>query len=288
MTLLQVEQLRKVYPDGTVGLKGINFELKAGEFVAVIGPSGAGKSTLLRCLNRMVEATSGTIMLEQRNITKAKGKQLRGVRRQMGMIFQGYNLVLRSTVLKNVLNGRLGYMNSLRGAFALFNKHEVELAKQLLERVGLMEQTYKRADELSGGQQQRVGIARALAQKPSLILADEPIASLDPSAAYNVMSTLFEACREQGIACLCNLHQVDMAKKFATRIIGIRAGEKVFDGTPDQLSEEIIAFIYGNSNGNSEIEEKHAEHSADKLEEHVEHGAYKLEESNDAQRKETA
>ncbi|GIP18833.1 phosphonates import ATP-binding protein PhnC [Paenibacillus montaniterrae] len=244
MTLLQVEQLKKVYPDGTVGLKGISFELEAGEFVAVIGPSGAGKSTLLRCLNRMVESSSGTITLQGNTITKVKAKQLRAVRRKMGMIFQGYNLVARSTVLTNVLHGRLGYMNSLKGALGLFNKQDTELAKALLNKVGLSEQMYKRADELSGGQQQRVGIARALAQRPALILADEPIASLDPAASQTVMQTLYEACKADGIACLCNLHQVEVAKKFATRIIGIRAGEKVFDGAPEQLTDEMISYIY--------------------------------------------
>lgn len=244
MALLTVEGLRKVYADGTVGLEGIDFKVEAGEFIAVIGPSGAGKSTLLRCLNRMVEPTEGNIAFQGEETIKAGGRKLRRIRREMSMIFQGFNLVERVSVLTNVLHGRLGYMSSWRGAFGLFAKSDIADAKRLLARVGLQEQTHKRADELSGGQQQRVGIARALAQQPKLILADEPIASLDPAASETVMSSLHRFCAEDGIACLCNLHQVEMAKKYASRIIGIHKGRKVFDGTPEQLTEEIINLIY--------------------------------------------
>ncbi|MHA6482060.1 phosphonate ABC transporter ATP-binding protein [Paenibacillus sp. strain BS8-2] len=244
MALLQVEELKKVYPDGTVGLSGINLKVEAGEFIAVIGPSGAGKSTLLRCLNRMVEPSSGEIVFHGARTIGAGNRKLRQIRREISMIFQGFNLVERSSVLTNVLHGRLGYMSSWRGALGLFAKPDVLEATRLLERVGLSEQIHKRADELSGGQQQRVGIARALAQKPQLILADEPIASLDPASSETVMRSLYTFCKEDGIACLCNLHQVDMAKKYATRIIGIHKGQKVFDGTPDELTDEMIALIY--------------------------------------------
>ncbi|MDQ6420239.1 phosphonate ABC transporter ATP-binding protein [Paenibacillus sp. LHD-117] len=244
MTLLQVEGLRKVYADGTVGLSGIDFKVEAGEFIAVIGPSGAGKSTLLRCLNQMVETSSGEIVFQGTKTIGAGNRKLRHIRREMSMIFQGFNLVERSSVLTNVLHGRLGYMSGWRGALGLFSKSDVQEATRLLERVGLSEQIHKRADELSGGQQQRVGIARALAQKPKLILADEPIASLDPASSETVMSSLHTFCKEDGIACLCNLHQVDMAKKYATRIIGIHKGQKVFDGTPEELTDDMIALIY--------------------------------------------
>lgn len=244
MALMKVEGLRKVYADGTVGLEGIDFTVEAGEFIAVIGPSGAGKSTLLRCLNRMVEPTEGSIAFQGDETIGAKGRKLRRIRREMSMIFQGFNLVERVSVLTNVLHGRLGYMSSWKGALGLFAKSDIAEAKRLLARVGLQEQTHKRADELSGGQQQRVGIARALAQQPKLILADEPIASLDPAASETVMSSLHRFCSEDGIACLCNLHQVDMAKKYASRIIGIHKGRKVFDGTPDELTDEMIHLIY--------------------------------------------
>ncbi|MGO4371538.1 phosphonate ABC transporter ATP-binding protein [Paenibacillus sp. MCAF20] len=248
MTLLQVENLKKVYADGTAALNGIDLSVEAGEFIVVIGPSGAGKSTLLRCLNQMVQPTSGKVLFQGTNTTGVSGRKLREIRRSMGMIFQGFNLVERLSVLTNVLHGRLGYMSAWRGAFGLFTKPDVAEATRLLQRVGLSEQVHKRADELSGGQQQRVGIARALAQKPQLILADEPIASLDPASSEIVMNSLYTFCKEDGIACLCNLHQVDVAKKYATRIIGIYKGTKVFDGTPEQLTDEMIDFIYNQHN----------------------------------------
>lgn len=248
MTLLQVENLKKVYADGTAALNGIDLTVEAGEFIVVIGPSGAGKSTLLRCLNQMVQPTSGKVLFQGTNTTGVSKRKLREIRRSMGMIFQGFNLVERLSVLTNVLHGRLGYMSAWRGALGMFAKPDVAEATRLLQRVGLSEQIHKRADELSGGQQQRVGIARALAQKPQLILADEPIASLDPTSSEIVMNSLYTFCKEDGIACLCNLHQVDVAKKYATRIIGIYKGTKVFDGTPEQLTDEMIDYIYNQHN----------------------------------------
>lgn len=262
MTLLQVESLKKVYADGTAALGGIDLKVEAGEFIVVIGPSGAGKSTLLRCLNQMAQPSSGKVLFQGAETIGAGNRKLRHVRREMGMIFQGFNLVERVSVLTNVLHGRLGYMSSWRGALGLYSKSDVREATRLLERVGLGEQIHKRADELSGGQQQRVGIARALAQKPKLILADEPIASLDPAASEVVMNSLYTFCKEDGIACVCNLHQVDMAKKYATRIIGIYKGTKVFDGTPEQLTDEMIDFIYNqNKKENVTNEERDTEHS---------------------------
>lgn len=247
MALLQVNRLSKVYQDGTTALKDINFEVQNGEFIVIIGPSGAGKSTLLRSINRLVQPTGGEINFKGRDIVRANSGQLKKHRREVGMIFQRFNLIERSSVLRNVLHGRLGYMNTFKAVLSLFSKEDRDEAIRLLERVGLGEQVYKRADELSGGQQQRVGIARAIAQKPDLILADEPIASLDPVSSEVVMDQLYSICKEEGIACLCNLHQVDVAKKYATRIIGINKGEKVFDGPPAELTDAIVEQIYRGS-----------------------------------------
>jgi phosphonate transport system ATP-binding protein len=242
-----------VYPDGTAALKGVTFQMEKGEFIVVIGPSGAGKSTLLRSVNRLVNPTSGEINFKNQNIVKARASHLRKVRREVGMIFQGFNLVERKSVLNNVLHGRLGYMNTFKAMLSLFSNQDKEEAKQLLHRVGLGSQMYKRADELSGGQQQRVGIARAIAQKPDLILADEPIASLDPVSSETIMNHLYTICQEEGIACLCNLHQVDVAKKYASRIIGIHAGEKVFDGKPEELTDAMIERIYHGTKKEKEL-----------------------------------
>ncbi|WP_248927625.1 phosphonate ABC transporter ATP-binding protein [Paenibacillus hamazuiensis] len=244
-SILKIERLRKVYADGTAALQGINMEVRQGEFVAVIGPSGAGKSTLLRCINRLVEPTEGTVWFNGMDATRAGGGQIRKLRREVGMVFQSFNLIQRVSVLRNVLNGRLGYMGSLSGALGLYSKKDIEEAKHILSRVGLREQMYKRADELSGGQQQRVGIARALSQKPLLILADEPIASLDPVTSETVMEHLHSICREDGITCLVNLHQVEVARKYATRIVGIHKGSVVFDGPPELLTGEVTERVYG-------------------------------------------
>lgn len=242
--LLEVKQLGKVYLDGTEALKNINITINKKEFVSVIGPSGAGKSTFLRSINKLNDPTSGEIIFLNQNITKAKGKELRNIRRQIGMIFQGFNLVKRSQTVRNVLHGRLGYMSSIKGSLGLFSKEDVEDALEVLVRVGLEQQAFKRADELSGGQQQRVGIARAIAQDPAMILADEPIASLDPTSSENVMQYLKKICVEDGITTIVNLHQVEYAKRFSDRIIGIKAGEVVFDGKPSELNDSIIHYIY--------------------------------------------
>ncbi|MFC0331788.1 phosphonate ABC transporter ATP-binding protein [Paenibacillus sepulcri] len=244
-SLLEIKELSKVYADGTAALKSVSFSVSSGEFVAIIGPSGAGKSTLLRCINRLVKPSGGAIRFQNIDAAGATRRQVRNLRRQTGMIFQGYNLIERVTVLRNVLHGRLGYMNAVSGSLGLFSRKDVEDAKAILHRLGLSQQIYKRADELSGGQQQRVGIARALSQKPQLILADEPIASLDPVTSKTIMEHLSAICREDGITCIVNLHQVEIARDYATRIIGIHKGEVVFDGAPSALTEDVIHRIYG-------------------------------------------
>lgn len=243
-TLLQVKNLEKVYPDGTKALTDINFDLMQGEFAVIIGPSGAGKSTLLRSINKLIEPTNGSVLFKNQDITSANSRSIRHIRREMAMIFQGFHLIKRVSVLRNVLHGRLGYMSSLRGAAGLFSKADVEEAWNLLERVGLEDHAYKRAGDLSGGQQQRVAIARALAQKPSLILADEPIASLDPATSETIMNYLYKICNEDGITCLVNLHQVEIAKTYASKIIGIQDGMKTFDGIPSHLTDQSIQNIY--------------------------------------------
>lgn len=234
-----------MYPNGTVGLKNINLSIHKGEFVAVVGLSGAGKSTLLRSVNRLHEITEGNILIDGKSITQAKGRDLRQLRRDIGMIFQSFNLVKRVTVLRNVLSGRVGYHSTLRTLMGLFPKEDTELAMQALERVNLLEKAYSRADELSGGQQQRVSIARALAQEAKIILADEPVASLDPLTTKQVMDDLKRINQELGITTLINLHFIDLAREYATRIIGLRAGEVVYDGPASEATDEVFAGIYG-------------------------------------------
>lgn len=243
-SILKVTNLVKRYNGGTLALKDINLEVKKGEFIAVIGPSGAGKSTLLRSINSLIEPTEGSIEFLDQRIEKANKSELRKIRSKMGMIFQHYNLIYRSSVLENVLHGRLGYMGSVAGVFNRYKEEDKQEAIMLLEKVGLEAEIYKRADELSGGQKQRVGVCRALAQNPELILADEPIASLDPKSSAVVMDAIYKNCKEQGIACLVNLHQVDVAKRYATRIVAVKAGTIVFDGQASELTEEMIEYLY--------------------------------------------
>ncbi|MCE4049882.1 MULTISPECIES: phosphonate ABC transporter ATP-binding protein [Bacillaceae] len=243
-TILKITNLAKTYNGGTLALKDINLEVKKGEFIAVIGPSGAGKSTLLRSINRLIEPTEGTIEFLNQHIEKVNKNELRKIRSKMGMIFQHYNLIYRSSVLENVLHGRLGYMGSLAGVFNRYKEADKREAIMLLEKVGLEAEIYKRADELSGGQKQRVGVCRALAQNPELILADEPIASLDPKSSTVVMDAIYKNCKEQGIACLVNLHQVDVAKRYATRIVAVKAGTIIFDGEASELTDAMIKYLY--------------------------------------------
>lgn len=226
-------------------LSGIDFECGEGELIAVIGPSGAGKSTFLRCINRLIEPTEGSVVFNGQDITHLRRGQLRGVRTQIAMIFQNYNLVYRLTAIQNVLHGRLGYKSAVAGSLGLYSEGEKLRAFELLDEVGLGEFAYRRADQLSGGQKQRVGIARALIQDPRIILCDEPIASLDPKSSRAVMEHLKRVTRQHGITCIVNLHQVDMALEFSDRIVGLREGQKVFEGVPAELTSQTIATIYG-------------------------------------------
>ncbi|PEA97974.1 phosphonate ABC transporter ATP-binding protein [Bacillus cereus] len=243
--MIEFRNVSKVYPNGTKGLNNINLKIQKGEFVVMVGLSGAGKSTLLRSVNRLHEITEGEIIIEGESITAAKGKGLRRMRRDIGMIFQSFNLVKRSTVLKNVLAGRVGYHSTLRTTLGLFPKEDVELVFQALKRVNILEKAYARADELSGGQQQRVSIARALAQEAKIILADEPVASLDPLTTKQVLNDLKKINEDFGITTIVNLHSIDLARQYATRIIGLHAGEIVFDGSVEEATDEKFAEIYG-------------------------------------------
>jgi phosphonate transport system ATP-binding protein len=245
MSLLQVEGLGKSYNAETKVLKDIHFEVEAGEFVSIIGPSGAGKSTLLRCINRLVDINEGKVTFDNLDVRNLNKKDLRKLRTNIGMIFQHYNLVPRLTVIENVLHGRFGYKTMLQGILGRFTEEEKERAFFLLEKLGIAEHAYKRCDQLSGGQQQRVGICRALIQDPKLVLCDEPIASLDPSSSKIIMDHLKSITTELGITCLVNLHQVEVAQNYSDRIIGLRKGEVVFDGSSQLLTNEHITTIYG-------------------------------------------
>ncbi|WP_062047132.1 phosphonate ABC transporter ATP-binding protein [Bacillus sp. JCM 19034] len=242
--ILSIKNLVKVYGEKTRALNGISLDFYPGEFIVVIGPSGAGKSTFIRCINRLVDPTEGQIVFAGKNLEKLGARKLRKERSKIGMIFQHYNLIGRTNVIKNVLHGRLYNTPIYKSIFGLFSHEDKKEAIELLEKVGLEDQIYKRANALSGGQMQRVGICRALLQRPKLLLADEPIASLDPKSANIVMEQLHNISTEKKLTCIVNLHQVDYAMKFATRIIGIKKGEVVFDGAPAQLTEEMTQHIY--------------------------------------------
>jgi len=242
---LIVEHLTKIYPDGTRALNDVSFRVEDGEFVAIVGLSGAGKSTLLRCINRLVEPTSGRIIWNDVDITAASPQELRRIRRQIGMIFQQFNLVKRSTVLTNVLSGRLGYLNPWLTLFGYFPAAEKKRAMEALARVGLADLAYKRADELSGGQQQRVGIARALMQEPRLLLADEPVASLDPVLAHSILRYIEELNKKEGVTVVCSLHFLDLVHRYATKVIGLKDGFKVFEGLPEEIDDRRFKEIYG-------------------------------------------
>lgn len=243
--MLKVENLTKIYPNGTQALHNVSFEVKDGEFLAVIGLSGSGKSTLLRCINRLIEPTSGKIYWDDVNITAAKGDDIRKIRRQIGMIFQQFNLVKRSSVITNVLSGRLGYTNTFTSMLHIFSKEDRDRALASLEQVGLSEKAHVRADSLSGGQQQRVGIARALMQEPKIILADEPVASLDPVLAHSILKYLELLNKERGMTVLCSLHYLDLVHRYATRAIALKDGELVFEGLPHEIDDAQFKAIYG-------------------------------------------
>ncbi|NLE69400.1 MAG: phosphonate ABC transporter ATP-binding protein [Clostridiales bacterium] len=235
----------KVYPGGVVGLKDVNLTIGEGEFVAIIGLSGAGKSTLIRTVNRMIDVTSGQVLVDGVDVMSLKGRALRRFRRKVGMIFQSFNLVTRTTVVKNVLASRVPDMNFLAVLLGLYSRQQEMDALMALEKVGILEKAYTRCDQLSGGQQQRVALARTLNQNPSIILADEPVAALDPVTARQVMSDFKQINQDLNIAILLNIHHVDLALDYADRVIGIRAGEIVFDGPSADVTQEILDEIYG-------------------------------------------
>jgi phosphonate transport system ATP-binding protein len=243
--MLRVENLTKVYDDGTVALRDVSFEVPDGQFLAVIGLSGSGKSTLLRCINRLVEPTSGRIIWNGEDVTAATQEDLRLIRRRIGMVFQHFNLVHRSKVITNVLGGRLGYVNPALAVLNRFPRADIAKAMAQLERVGLSEKARARADELSGGQQQRVGIARAMMQDPQMILADEPVASLDPVLAHSIMQYLELIHSEDDVTVLCSLHFLDLVHRYADRAIALNKGELVFDGAPKAIDDARFKDIYG-------------------------------------------
>ena len=245
MSQIIFKDVNKVYPNGHVGLDNVNLSINKGEFIVIVGLSGAGKSTLLRSINRLHEISSGDISIDGESITKAKGNKLLMMRRDIGMIFQSFNLVKRSSVIRNVLSGRVGYHPTWKMILGLFPKKDKQIALEALDRVNIVEKAYSRADELSGGQQQRVSIARALAQEPKIILADEPVASLDPLTTKQVMDDLKRINQELGITVIVNLHFVDLAREYATRIIGLRAGKVVFDGPVQDATDQAFSEIYG-------------------------------------------
>ena len=251
--MIKFENVSVTYPGGVEALKDLNLEIKDGDFIIIVGLSGAGKSTLLRTVNNLVKTSTGSVYLEGKNVTSAKKKELKKIRSQIGMIFQTFNLVNRSTVLKNVLTGRLSNISTIRSILGLWPKDQKEMAFEALNQVEILEKAYVRASNLSGGQQQRVGIARALSQKPKVMLADEPVASLDPITSRVVMSYLKKINTELGITTIVNLHFLDLAKEFGDRLIGLRDGKLVFDGNVNDVSDEDFENIYGRSIKSSDL-----------------------------------
>ena len=252
--MLRLEKLTKRYKTGDLALKGVDLEIPKSQVIALIGPSGAGKSTLIRCINRLVEPTSGKVYLNDLELTSLSSRNLRKNRRRMGMIFQEYALVERLTVMENVLSGRLGYVGFWRSYFRKFPQDDIKEAYRLLDRVGLMDMVDKRADELSGGQRQRVGICRALIQNPDLLLIDEPTASLDPKTSRQIMRLINELCEERELAAIINIHDVQLAQMFSQRVVGLELGTVVYDGPPDGLTSDVLTQIYGEEDWSATIE----------------------------------
>jgi phosphonate transport system ATP-binding protein len=243
--MLKVEHLTKIYPGGVKALDDVSFEVPNGQFLAIIGLSGSGKSTLLRCINRLVEPTEGRILWNDIDITTASQDDVRRIRRRIGMVFQHFNLVHRSSVLTNILAGRLGYVNPAFSLINRFPRQDIEKAMAQLERVGIKDKAYSRADELSGGQQQRVGVARAMMQDPEMILADEPVASLDPVLAHSIMQHLEKIHDEDHVTVLCSLHFLDLVHRYADRAIALNEGKLMFDGAPQAIDDARFKEIYG-------------------------------------------
>ena len=251
--MLQLAELTKKYNTGELALKGVTLKIPKGQVLALIGPSGAGKSTLIRCVNRLVQPTSGSVVLKGTELTKLSSSALRKARRRMGMIFQEYALVERLTVMENVLSGRLGYVGFWRSYFRKFPSADIQEAYRLLDRVGLKHMADKRADELSGGQRQRVGICRALIQNPDLLLVDEPTASLDPKTSRQIMRLIQELCSERGLTAIINIHDVFLAQMFSQRVVGLELGSVVYDGKPEGLTPEVLTRIYGEEDWSATI-----------------------------------
>ncbi len=245
---LQIENLVKEYVPGKPILNGISFEVKGTSSVAIIGPSGTGKSTLIRCVNKLIPPTSGNVYVSGENITNLTGADLRRARRKIGMVFQEFNLVERLSVMENVLSGRLGYVAPWRAWLRKYPQEEINRAFELLDAVGLLEFAQQRADSLSGGQRQRVGIARAIIQEPHVLLADEPTSSLDPKTSVEIMELLLELSEARGIPFIVNIHDVELAKRYLSRVIGLSKGGIVYDGSPDELSKDHLKMIYGGEN----------------------------------------
>lgn len=243
--ILSIKNLEKTYDNNVRALKGISFDVKQGEFLVVIGLSGSGKSTLLRCLNRLHDPTSGEIIFGGKDIAHVQGDEVREIRKQMGMIFQHFNLIPRHTVLSNVMMGRLGYTSTLASMMGKFDPEAKAQALRYLDLVGIGAKAHIRADQLSGGQQQRVAIARALAQNPKILLADEPVASLDPATCHTVMDYLRKVNQELGITIICNLHFLSLVRQYATRVIALKDGELVYEGSPQEINEAWFETIYG-------------------------------------------
>lgn len=242
--MLRIEGLSKTYANGTKALKEVSFSVRAGEFVVILGRSGSGKSTLLRCINRLVEPTAGRIFLGDQEVTGAGPRKLRHLRRKTGMIFQQYNLVARSSVRTNVLTGRLGYLSAWAGWINYFPDDSVMPARDKLRALGLDKMEEQRADTLSGGQQQRVGIARALMQQPEIILADEPVSSLDPATSISIMDILRDINKKEGVTVLCNLHLPELARQYGDRVLALKDGQMVYDGNPENLDPTMAGKIY--------------------------------------------
>ncbi len=243
--MLSIQHVTKVYNREVRALNDVSFDVPKGQFLAVIGLSGSGKSTLLRCLNRLIDPTSGRILFDGQDVTAANETELRRIRRRIGMVFQHFNLVHRSSVLTNVLSGRLGYVNPAWSFINRFPASDIENAHKQLARVGLSDKANNRADALSGGQQQRVGIARALMQNPDMILADEPVASLDPVLAHGIMQYLEQINKQDGVTVLCSLHFLDLVHRYADRVVALNQGELVFDGPPTEIDDQKFKDIYG-------------------------------------------
>lgn len=243
--MLEVKNLSKIYPNGTQALFDVSFTVPDGQFLVVIGLSGSGKSTLLRCINRLIDPTEGQIIWDGIDITAAKGAELRHIRRHIGMVFQQFNLVKRSSVMTNVLSGRLGYVPTLTSVLGIWPAEEKQRALAALETVGISDKAKERADALSGGQQQRVGIARAIMQEPKLILADEPVASLDPVLAHSILQYLEQLNQQNGMTVICSLHFLDLVQRYGSHVIALKNGEKVFEGEPKEIDRQKFKDIYG-------------------------------------------